>query len=49
MARFVQSEEFKKLNVGLALDEGVASANDVLGVFYGDRNPLRVYFICKGK
>ncbi|KAF2880504.1 hypothetical protein ILUMI_25675 [Ignelater luminosus] len=37
MKAFVESEEFKKLNVGFVLDEGVASQNNVLELFYGKK------------
>lgn len=37
MQAFVEHEEFKKLNVEVALDEGIASPNDVFTVFYGER------------
>ena len=49
MAKFVVSEEFKKLNIGLALDEGLASPDDVVPVFYGERNMYWVKFHCKGE
>nr|XP_043607205.1 aminoacylase-1-like [Erigeron canadensis] len=39
MAKFVESEEFKKMNVGFFLDEGQASTNDQYRVFYADRSP----------
>jgi aminoacylase len=37
--KFAQSEEFRKLNVGLVLDEGQASPGDAFRVFYADRLP----------
>lgn len=37
MVSFVEMEEFKKLNVGFIMDEGIASENDVYKVFYGER------------
>jgi aminoacylase len=37
MSRWVESAEFKKLNIGFALDEGIASETDVATVFYGER------------
>lgn len=39
MAKFVESEEFKQLNVGFFLDEGQASTTDAYRVFYADRSP----------
>ncbi|CAG8578983.1 10716_t:CDS:2, partial [Scutellospora calospora] len=37
MGYFIESDDFKKLNVGFALDEGIANPNDALRVFYGER------------
>jgi len=37
MKLFVKTAEFKQLNVGFALDEGVASEDDVYNVFYAER------------
>jgi len=37
MQLFVESPEFKALNVGFALDEGIANPNDEYTVFYGER------------
>ncbi|KAM0952631.1 putative N-acyl-aliphatic-L-amino acid amidohydrolase [Dioscorea sansibarensis] len=39
LASFVESDEFKKLNVGFFLDEGQASPTDEFRVFYADRLP----------
>jgi hypothetical protein len=39
MQKWVDSEEFKALNVGFALDEGIANPNDEFTVFYGQRTP----------
>jgi aminoacylase len=39
MGFFVQSEHFKKLNAGFALDEGLANENDAFKVYYGERSP----------
>ncbi|GJX27741.1 aminoacylase-1 [Tanacetum coccineum] len=39
MAKFVESNEFKEMNVGFFLDEGQASTNDKYRVFYADRLP----------
>ena len=38
MAKYVLSQEFKQLNIGLALDEGLATPDDVIPVYYGERN-----------
>ena len=34
MQQFVQTDEFKALNIGFALDEGIANPNDEYTVFY---------------
>lgn len=36
-SKFVASNEFKQLNVGLALDEGLANPGNAFHVFYGER------------
>lgn len=38
MAKFVHSDDFKALNIGFSLDEGIASPNDVFPVFYAERS-----------
>ncbi|XP_063680408.1 aminoacylase-1-like isoform X1 [Bolinopsis microptera] len=38
MQLFALSGEFKELNVGLALDEGLAREDDAVTVFYGERH-----------
>ncbi|KAF4530315.1 hypothetical protein B566_EDAN018457 [Ephemera danica] len=37
MNKFVKTREFQQLNVGFALDEGIASATDEYLVYYGER------------
>jgi len=37
MAKFVEHVEFASLNVGVALDEGLASPDETMTVFYGER------------
>lgn len=37
MRAFVDSDDFKSLNVGFELDEGVANPTDVFPVFYAER------------
>ena len=39
MAKFVVSEEFSELNVGIVLDEGLSSTSTQYRVFYGERAP----------
>jgi hypothetical protein len=37
---FVGTDEFKALNVAVALDEGLANATDAYTVFWGERCEL---------
>lgn len=37
MRKFVHTKEYEDLNVGFALDEGMASPNDEYALFYGER------------
>ena len=48
MAQFVLHEKFKELNIGLALDEGLASPDNTIPVYYGERNVFWVKFHCMG-
>ena len=43
MAAFVKSPEFANLNVGFALDEGVASPDHSFHLYYGERNIWRKF------
>ena len=43
MGELCKSDEFKALNVGLALDEGLAREDDDMTVFYGERH---AYWVC---
>lgn len=43
MGLFVKSKEFQNLNVGVSLDEGMASASDVYPLFYGERSLWRKF------
>ena len=45
MGAFVESDRFKQLNVGLELDEGWATPEDVFPVFYAERCPW--WFVVK--
>lgn len=38
---FVNSDDFRELNVGFLLDEGIASENEIFKVFYGERTCWR--------
>ncbi|KAL2520336.1 Peptidase M20/M25/M40 family protein [Forsythia ovata] len=48
MAKFVKSEEFKKLNVGFVLDEGQALTTDEFRTFYADKSPWHVVIKATG-
>lgn len=37
MAKFVTTQEFKDLNIGFSMDEGIPSADDSFVVFYAER------------
>lgn len=45
MAKFVHTEDFKSLNVGFALDEGMANPGEEFILFYGERSIWRKYFL----
>ncbi|KAL3840010.1 hypothetical protein ACJIZ3_024601 [Penstemon smallii] len=49
MAKFVESKEFKELNIGFVLDEGQASVNDEFRVFYADRSPWHLVIKAEGE
>ncbi|KAA0062724.1 putative Aminoacylase-1 [Cucumis melo var. makuwa] len=46
--KFVQSKEFKELNVGFMMDEGQASLRDEFRVFYADKSPWSLIIKDKG-
>ncbi|KAJ1880277.1 adenylate cyclase, partial [Kickxella alabastrina] len=48
MAKFVESAEFRQLNAGFALDEGMANPHEALRVFYGERAPCWIRFVARG-
>ncbi|KAG8278054.1 adenylate cyclase [Homalodisca vitripennis] len=48
MKIFVESEDFRKLNVGCALDEGIASPDESFHFFYGERSLWHVFIHCMG-
>uniref|UniRef100_A0A8D0FGD9 N-acyl-aliphatic-L-amino acid amidohydrolase n=1 Tax=Strix occidentalis caurina TaxID=311401 RepID=A0A8D0FGD9_STROC len=48
MEMFVQRPEFRALNVGFALDEGLASPSDTFSVFYGEKSPWWIKVKCAG-
>lgn len=41
MVPFVETNEFKALNVGFALDEGFTSSSDIMYATYWDKRPWR--------
>lgn len=41
MKKFVKTEDFNSLNVGFALDEGMASPDEIIPIFYGERSTWR--------
>ncbi|EDW42720.1 aminoacylase-1 [Drosophila sechellia] len=48
MRPFVPTDDFRALNVGFAMDEGLASPDDHLPLFYAERAVWRVYFNISG-
>ena len=48
-AKFVDSKEFRDLNVGFVLDEGQANPGDEFRVFYADRSPWGLKIKAKGQ
>lgn len=48
MKKFVKTEQFKKLNVGFALDEGMASPNSDFLIFYAERSIWHAEFTIPG-
>ena len=48
MKKFVVSKEFKILNIGFALDEGLASPDNTIPLFYGQRSAFQIEFKCTG-
>lgn len=48
MMKFVHTPEFRLLNIGFSLDEGIASPTEVFSVFYAERSVWRIHFNCSG-
>ena len=48
MGKFIESDYFKKLNVGFALDEGGPNPADIFIVTYGERSTWDVVIHCTG-
>ncbi|XP_073828399.1 aminoacylase-1B [Musca autumnalis] len=48
MREFVNTSDFKSLNIGFSLDEGLASPTEEFPVFYAERSVWRIYFNING-
>ncbi|KAI5754979.1 hypothetical protein M8J77_013102 [Diaphorina citri] len=48
MSLFVTTDAFKKMNVGCALDEGIASPTEVFALFNGERTIWQMKIHCPG-
>ncbi|XP_015775121.1 PREDICTED: aminoacylase-1-like, partial [Acropora digitifera] len=48
MREFVKLDEFKTMNVGFALDEGLANPTDAFKIYYGERITWWVKITCRG-
>uniref|UniRef100_A0A8C6PGP3 Aminoacylase 1 n=1 Tax=Nothobranchius furzeri TaxID=105023 RepID=A0A8C6PGP3_NOTFU len=48
METFVLHPEFRNLNIGFSLDEGLANPGEAFTVFYGERNPWWITVHCPG-
>jgi aminoacylase len=46
MAGFATSNAFKSMNVGYALDEGGVAPSNTIGVYYDERCPWQIEFVC---
>jgi len=49
MREFVKTKDFQDLNIGFALDEGMASPNDDYVLFYGERCIWHLHIHCPGQ
>ncbi|XP_026315324.1 aminoacylase-1-like isoform X2 [Hyposmocoma kahamanoa] len=49
MKKFVHTSDFKALNVGFALDEGMASPNEEFIIFNGERSIWQIHVHCPGR
>ena len=49
MEAFVETQAFKDLNVGFALDEGLANPTHKFTVFYGERSPWWINVSARGQ
>ncbi|KDR16327.1 aminoacylase-1 [Zootermopsis nevadensis] len=48
MAKFVSTPDFRDLNIGFALDEGMASPFEQFSLFYGERSIWHMFVHCPG-
>lgn len=48
MRKFVDTEDFRKLNIGFSLDEGLAGPDDEYPVFYAERSIWHIQLKCRG-
>lgn len=48
MKKFVSTEDFRSLNIGFSLDEGMASPTESFLVYYAERSVWRIHFKCSG-
>lgn len=44
MKEFVKTDDFKKLNIGFALDEGIASPVEEFPVYYAERTVWSMFY-----
>ncbi|TMW48983.1 hypothetical protein DOY81_005927 [Sarcophaga bullata] len=49
MEAFVKTDDFKKLNVGFSLDEGIASEDDSFKINYAERTIWQIHFKISGQ
>ncbi|KAK7075033.1 adenylate cyclase [Halocaridina rubra] len=49
MGKFIETKIFKDMNVGFALDEGLASPTEKFRVFNGERTPWWIMIKCPGQ
>lgn len=47
MKKFVESNDFSKLNIGFSLDEGMASPTEEYSLYYGERCIWRKWIYTK--
>ncbi|GAM17084.1 hypothetical protein SAMD00019534_002590 [Acytostelium subglobosum LB1] len=48
MEPFVKTDKFRELNVGMVIDEGLASPTEEFTVFYGERAPWWIHITAEG-